>query len=367
MNSNISNILIEASKYPEIESKQIKKLTKLIKFVFPESNISLNKKGLGKIKIHEVDIIILVNPETTFSADEIHQLKGFVRGKGHLVLFSQPPNITVLNNLNSIFEEYHFKLYDDQVIRTTYKNGYYHPKVAYISDGAINRSLPLYFKKEKTDFQILLPYGHTISCGFPCVPIMGTGSHCYPVNRPVCGVYDSQTGGKVVLCGSYQILLDKFIDSNDNSKFIEYLFQYLKNESKLNELDIRDPGINEYQLVPNIKELSTQFQYGIEESESVDSEVLKLHKKDLFHIGTDSVSTIKQVCGSLQIAIEPLELIRPEFSAPVPLLKLALFHPTMRTTLPAPLELFDLDEHCASDQEKLGMLVNKCIFFSLRH
>ena len=362
MNFNISNILLETSKYPDFESKQFKKLSKLIKFIFPECSITLNKKGLSKIKLYEFQVVILLNPEMLLTLDETQQFKDYLKDRGNLIVFSQPPNDSIINNLNSLLHEYHLTINNDKVIRTTYKSGYYHPKVAFISDGVINRSVSLFFKKDKSEFQVLYPNGHTINSKFPSIPILGTGTHCYPVNRPICGVYDNGSG-KIILCGSWQILLDKYIDIADNAKFVEYLFQFLKPETpKLNELDIRDPGINEYQHVPNIKELASQLQYGIEETDSVDVDIQKLHFKDYFHISTQHVSTIKQVYNSLQIPTEPLNLVPPEFITPLPVLKLAIFHPTMRTIPPAPLELFDLDEHCASDKERLGILVNKCTY-----
>ena len=46
----------------------------------------------------------------------------------------------------------------------------------------------------------------------------------------------------------------------------------------------------------------------------------------------------------------PLSLIPPQFEAPLPPLKPALFAPTMCEPPPPPLELFDLDEDFASDK-----------------
>ena len=361
--TKISNILVDASKYPDVESKQLKKLSKLVKFVFPESTMTLNKKPTQKIKFYEYEIIILLNPQSILTTDDIQQYKDFIKNKGHFLIFSQPSNPTVFNSLNLLLNDFNITLNIDQVIRSTYKQGYYHPKIAFVSDGVVNRALPLYFKRDKSDFQVVYPYGHTISCHFPSVPILGTGSHCYPVNRPICAIYSNNNTCNVIACGSFQILLDKYIDLADNYKFIEYLFQFLKSTISLNELDIRDPSISEYHHVPNIKQLSSLLQYGIEETDSVDVDVQKLYNKELFHLGTEHVSTIKQIYHSLQIPIEPLKLIPPEFQTPLPQLTLALFTPTMRTTQSAPLELYDLDEHCASDQERLGMLVNKCIYY----
>eukprot|EP00834_Sanchytrium_tribonematis_P003087 NODE_110_length_18645_cov_0.794403.p6 type:complete len:363 gc:universal NODE_110_length_18645_cov_0.794403:16260-17348(+) len=357
-----SNILIEASKYPDLETKNIKKFTKLLKYLYPEASITLNKKGTSKVKFYDFQIIILLNPQSVLSNDEISQFQEYVKNKGNLILFVNHSNSTVLQNLNFLLESFHMSINNDQVIRTSYKKGYYHPKCAFIKEGVLNRSISHHYKLEKNEFHILYPFGHTINCNYPSIPLLGTGMQCYPVNRPVAALYDNSQS-KVFVCGCFQLITDKYFDSLENSKFIEYVLLFLKGDLKLDELDVRESGINEYHHVSEINELANQLQYGIEECDTLETDMKKLHVKEVYHLSTKSYSVLRQVYENLQIPLEPLILIPPEFLTPLPTLKMAYFPPVMRTGPSAPLELFDLDEHCASERERLGMTVNKCILF----
>jgi len=62
----------------------------------------------------------------------------------------------------------------------------------------------------------------------------------------------------------------------------------------------------------------------------------------------------------LGVKHEPLSLIPPQFETPLPPLKPAVFPPTLREPPPPALELFDLDEHFASERIRLAQLCNKC-------
>ena len=358
-------ILLEASKNQDLDSKQLKKFTRLLKFVYPEAVVTMNKKIIQKIQFMEFQLIILLNPQNPFNKEESDQIKQYLGSNGKLIVFIQPINETIVQNFNFILQDYQISLNKDKVMRTQYKKGYYNPNIAYIDNGVLNRAVCHYFKIEKSELNVLLPFASSLNCQFPSIPLLGTGLHCFPVNRPVCAVSDT-SNGKLIVCTSFQLILDKYIESLENSKFVEFLLQYFKGDVVLNEIDMRDPGINEYILSSDISEMASQLQYGIEEIDSVDMDVQKLNNKEVFHLTTNTVPLIKQLYSTLLIPFEPLDIIPPEYSAPLPMLKLATFHPTMRTIPQAPLELFDLDEHCATEKERLGMLVNKCNYYSYR-
>ena len=57
---------------------------------------------------------------------------------------------------------------------------------------------------------------------------------------------------------------------------------------------------------------------------------------------------------------EPLTLIPPEFETPLPNLRPAVFPPVLKEPPGPQLDLYDLDEHFASEKAKLAQLTNKC-------
>ncbi|KAJ3063097.1 Intraflagellar transport protein 52, partial [Rhizoclosmatium hyalinum] len=50
----------------------------------------------------------------------------------------------------------------------------------------------------------------------------------------------------------------------------------------------------------------------------------------------------------------------PQFETPLPPLQPAVFPPALRELPPPALDLFDLDEHFASERVRLAQLTNKC-------
>ncbi len=62
----------------------------------------------------------------------------------------------------------------------------------------------------------------------------------------------------------------------------------------------------------------------------------------------------------MRVKHEPLRLIAPQFEAPLPPLQAAVFPPILREPPPPALDLFDLDEHFASERVRLAHLANKC-------
>ena len=62
----------------------------------------------------------------------------------------------------------------------------------------------------------------------------------------------------------------------------------------------------------------------------------------------------------MRVKHEPLRLIAPQFEAPLPPLQAAVFPPILREPPPPALDLFDLDEHFASERVRLAHLANQC-------
>ena len=62
----------------------------------------------------------------------------------------------------------------------------------------------------------------------------------------------------------------------------------------------------------------------------------------------------------MDVKTQVLTLIPPQFEAPLPPLQPAVFPPAWREPPPPALDLFDLDEHFASERVRLAQLTNKC-------
>ena len=67
-----------------------------------------------------------------------------------------------------------------------------------------------------------------------------------------------------------------------------------------------------------------------------------------------------QLFRALDVKHEPLSLIPPQFEQPLPPLNPAVFPPSLREPPGPSLELFDLDEHFATEKVRLAYLANKC-------
>ena len=62
----------------------------------------------------------------------------------------------------------------------------------------------------------------------------------------------------------------------------------------------------------------------------------------------------------LGVKHDSLSLIHPQFETPLPPLYPSVFPPTHRDPPPPALDLFDLDEHFATEKARLAYLTNKC-------
>jgi intraflagellar transport protein 52 len=93
----------------------------------------------------------------------------------------------------------------DCVVRTNYHK-YFHPKECLISNGVLNRGVSEAAGRSGTrsgggvnadadvnnaqSLSFLYPYGATLNVARPAVPILSSGSVSFPLNRPVCAVYN---------------------------------------------------------------------------------------------------------------------------------------------------------------------------------
>eukprot|EP00662_Eupelagonemidae_sp_cell21_P015936 gene15936-46183_t len=80
----------------------------------------------------------------------------------------------------------------------------------------------------------------------------------------------------------------------------------------------------------------------------------------MFKFDTDLIPESVKAYEQLNVKHEPLTLIQPEFHTPLPPFFPATFPPIHREPPHPALDLFDLDEHFASEKQRLAILTNKC-------
>lgn len=75
---------------------------------------------------------------------------------------------------------------------------------------------------------------------------------------PAGAVWFEEGAGRLAVLGSAQIFDDKWIDKEDNSKIMDFLFRWLKPESKM-KLDMQDadePIIGDIKHLPDVESLA---------------------------------------------------------------------------------------------------------------
>jgi hypothetical protein len=92
---------------------------------------------------------------------------------------------------------------NDAIVRTSYYK-YFNPKEALVSDGIVNRALSELggggasgipsITSEKNELaaqsmHFVYPFGATLNVQKPSVPVLSSGTVCYPIKRPLCAVY----------------------------------------------------------------------------------------------------------------------------------------------------------------------------------
>jgi intraflagellar transport protein 52 len=143
------------------------------------------------------------------------------------------------------------------VVRTHFHK-YHHPKECLITNGVVNRGVarfagkdvgPIVVNDDEFDNQCLsfvYPYGATLNVMAPAIPIFSTGSVSFPLNRPVCAVYQDRKGkgGKIAVVGSVAMFADNFVEKEDNGKVRDLILAFLtSNELNFMNSDAEEPEV----------------------------------------------------------------------------------------------------------------------------
>uniref|UniRef100_A0A1I8BBF2 DUF3825 domain-containing protein n=1 Tax=Meloidogyne hapla TaxID=6305 RepID=A0A1I8BBF2_MELHA len=190
----------------------------------------------------------------------------------------------------------------DSVIRTIFHK-YFDPKEALISNGVVNRSLPIaagvfskfhgdnedeklsnaniewqnaagVFSKfhgdneDENNFSASLdfvyPYGCTLSVNRESVTVLSTGTVCYPVSRPVCAFHQLKK---------------------------DVILKFLSGSLELNQIDANEPNISDEQPIPDNMQLSSKIKLCLQENEfdhTYFGDFIKLFDQSLSSIGLEN-------------------------------------------------------------------------------
>ena len=246
--------------------------------------------------------------------------------------------------------------------------------------------------------EFVYPYGATLSVTPPASAVLTSGELAVPFAKPLCALWDGGGGaadgrdrasraggsrgssgvsergrsghraeaGRLCVLGSSHALHDEWISRESNMPLVEIIFEYLMRvEHPVAGGGLPAPPSSSYEgealedscgsHIPDTASLAETVRGCLEDggslSVAVGGDLSSLFDGSLFGFeSTRWVSELVRVREALGVPREPLSLIPPQFEAPLPPLKPALFAPTMCEPPPPPLELFDLDEDFASDK-----------------
>uniref|UniRef100_A0A6U2H1A7 ABC-type uncharacterized transport system domain-containing protein n=1 Tax=Hemiselmis andersenii TaxID=464988 RepID=A0A6U2H1A7_HEMAN len=334
-------------------------------------------------------IAIFANPRERFNKNELGVIKKLVDDGGSvIIMLGEGGESKSGTNINALLEEYHIFVNPDCAVRTVYHK-YLHPKEVFVQNGILNREITRQAKatggKGNTDMaasldatgglpaatdvssglSFVVPYGATLNVQKPAVPLLSTGQEAYPLNRPLCALWDgtSKGQGKMLVLSSPRMFDDEWLMKEDNAKICDVFMQWMNPGEKvpLNMKDAEDEeSVSEYHHVPDHAALANRMRCCLQEAEEIPQDFSSLFDETLFRFDTDCIPESLKLYTTLDVKHEQLTLIPPQFEAPLPPLQPAVFPPALREPPPPALDLFDLDEQFASERVRLAKLTNKC-------
>lgn len=341
-----------------------------------------SKEDLTLDNLSTASIVVFGYPKERFTNSEFEVLKNYIKQGGSLfVLLAEGGEAKAGTNINYLLEEFGISVNTDSVVRTVHYK-YLHPKEVLISDGILNRAITAAVGKSTynsdidelelrtakgpqfngTGLDFVYPFGSTLSVQKPAAPILSSGKIAYPMNRPLGAVWHQEGLGKIAVLGSVQMFDDKWIDKEENSKLMDFIFKWLRPGSKvaLHKEDADDPDVSDLKLLPDTQSLAERVKGCLQEGDEIPRDWTTLFDDQLFKFDTSLIPESSALYDKMGVKKAPLSLISPQFETPLPPLQPAVFPPAIREPPPPALELFDLDEHFASEQNRLAYLTNKC-------
>ncbi|XP_055710656.1 intraflagellar transport protein 52 homolog [Phlebotomus papatasi] len=335
--------------------------------------IEINKSDITENSLKDARLFIASGPQENFTEDEFKVLKNFVQTGGQVMILLGEGGETDFNtNVNFFLEEYGMSINADVALRASYYK-FFHPKEAIVCEGIGTQSLLKVIREQSSaDWdqideiikpEFVYPFGATLNVINPSVALLTTGPVVYPFNRPICGIFCHQSGGKILAIGSGHMFNDRYICEEANMIIWDYIFRLMTEEIPLSQLQLNDIEIFDNTLTPNTIYLADQPKICL--VEAIDCEIpadfKKMFDMHLHSINNNSLREVISTYEKLDVQYESLKIIKPQFEIPLPQLQLAVFPPVFTDLPPPALELFDLDEAFSTEKAQLTQLTNKCL------
>lgn len=352
--------------------------------------ITANKDTISLERLRESTCAIFIGPRERFSTAEFDAMSAYLaEGGSILIALGEGGEAAFGTNINYFTEEYGMAFNADAILRTVYYK-YPHPKEVHIANGVINREINVAAGKRsaaahsgpgagvpsaitesspQASLTFAYPYGSSLAVQKPAFPVLSSGHLAFPLNRPVCALWQSSaprvpgmSPGRLCLLGSSYVAHDDWIDKDENAKLIDVLLRWLTGAEgiAMDLMDADDPDIAEYHHLPDSEVLAERVRCCLQETEEVTKDFTTLFDDNLFKFDTSLIPEAVDLYHKLDVKHEPLALIPPQFEHPLPPLTPAVFPPSLREPPPPALDLFDLDEMFASEKVRLAHLTNKC-------
>jgi len=390
---NKKTIVINASK-KETHNLQ-SGFKKLFRRLRSNYNVKGNKDEITRDTLSDVHLIVCGASRDDLTSLEASELSEWLNGGGRvLMLFTDGAEIHENVNLKKFLLSYGLSCNKDSVLRSVFYK-YLHPKEVFIADGILvpdiarkknattlasggrnknpKASTVAEVKKirgqappEKLGF--VYPYGVSLNVEKPSRPLISSGPTSYPMNRPVAGVWESETvaevgaqRGRMIVIGSVDIFGDEWLDKEENAKLSDLLFAWLLSDIEVDMTsDRNDAELWDYTRVPHIEALAQNIKPCLQGMDELPKDFTKLFDNSMFSFDTNLIPQAVKLYDILGVPHAALTLIPPQFECPLPHLSPAVFPPAMREAPPPALDQFDLDEHFAKESLRLAQLTNKC-------
>lgn len=353
--------------------------------------ISVNKDAITLGTLREASLVIFVGPRAMFTSAEFEAMGNYLSEGGSILMtLGEGGEAAFGTNVNYFAEEYGMSFNTDAVVRTVYHK-YLHPKEVCISNGVLNREVNLAAGKRPSrtkglstemvpsavseshhpDITFNFPYGASLAVQTPAFPVLSSGPLAFPLNRPICALWTAGPTrntltpniGRLCLLGSSYVVQDNWFGKDENAKLMEVLVVWLTGtggEVTMDPIDAEDPDVSDYHQLPDSEALAERVRCCLQETEDVTKDFTTLFDDALFKFDTSIIPEAVDLYHKLDVKHEPLSLIPPQFEHPLPPFSPAVFPPALREPPPPALDLFDLDDHFASERVRLAHLTNKC-------
>ncbi|RKP00175.1 hypothetical protein CXG81DRAFT_13551 [Caulochytrium protostelioides] len=347
-------------------------------------HVQAYKDALALEKLRGATLLIFGSPREPLSMAEFAMLQAYLAQGGAILFLSEEGGEPQTNtNFNYLLEELGIIVNPDGVVRATYGGTYFHPKESLITRGILNREISRVAGKQPRrpdaaatggdgdadplaqgddgSLAFVYPFGATLTAVKPAVALLSTSTDCFPVSVPVGAVHMTPNAGKVMVLGSVQMLMDAYVEKEDNLLLGTTLVELLTSpQLSLNTLDAQDPDLADYHTVPDIASLSRSLRACLQDNDEIPRDFTALFDTHIFRFNTTLVPEVLKAYPKLGLKKEPLTLIQPQFEVPLPPLEPATFTPTLTDLDPPQLELFDLDSAFASQRTRIAQVTNKC-------